>query len=518
MLEISWFAFYLLLHVLLSAALLPVLLWQSRQAARRHYAPAMLLRGWYVAAVVLFALPALLLQPWALDAQLMPWFHQSVQYANGTGSGVSVDVGLIGQSAGMNAEADQIRQLDWPLASQLIYRLSPGFWLWLLLPLLSVVALVRLLLRYVATRRLRAAARLVQLEGVACPLPVKAHPQLQSAMLVGLREPQILLPERYLQHLSREQLSVVLAHEVCHQQQGDLRGYLLQQLFGACCWWSPGWRWIAAELNYWRELRCDAQVSAMLKNPQRYAQILLDCALLPAEPSAAVLAQRWWQQPLLVSRVEALLNGRQRPALWWYSVLLAIALALTGASWVAQQWQLADLPARHANIRLADLAPLSQLLAAVRQQDLHRVEELLSQGAPLNIAMPGDGTALMLAVRTRQPALVELLLSAGADPNVASRGDGNALIIAAQHGDLKLATRLLAAGADVNAAVLADETALINASMRGDVAMAELLLRHGAAVNLQVRTPLSDGYVWRSALNQASTAAMREFLLQRGAR
>jgi hypothetical protein len=120
MLEISWFAFYLLLHVLLSAALLPVLLWQSRQAARRHYAPAMLLRGWYVAAVVLFALPALLLQPWALDAQLMPWFHQSVQYANGTGSGVSVDVGLIGQSAGINAEADQIRQLDWPLASQLI--------------------------------------------------------------------------------------------------------------------------------------------------------------------------------------------------------------------------------------------------------------------------------------------------------------------------------------------------------------------------------------------------------------
>ncbi len=48
--------------------------------------------------------------------------------------------------------------------------------------------------------------------------------------------------------------------------------------------------------------------------------------------------------------------------------------------------------------------------------------------------------------------------------------------------------------------------------------MAELLLMHGVAINLQVRTPLSDGYDWRSALNQASTAAMREFLLQWGAR
>jgi ankyrin repeat protein len=77
---------------------------------------------------------------------------------------------------------------------------------------------------------------------------------------------------------------------------------------------------------------------------------------------------------------------------------------------------------------------------------------------------------------------------------------------------------LLDGGADVNAAVFADETALINASMRGDLAMAQLLLDRGAFINLQVQTPISDGRRWRSALDQAATPAMRDFLLMRGAR
>lgn len=528
MLEISWFAFYLLLHLLLSAVLLPLLLWLSRQALQRGYPPALLLKGWYLAVLLLFVMPVVLLQPWALDSHLMPWFHHSVQQAAGMHGAAALPPGLsAGLSTALSTEispapvaidSQAIRQVEWPLAAQVIYYLAPAFWFWLLLPLISVLALVRLLLSYRATRRLIAAATAVQLSGLDCPLPVKSHPKLQSAMLVGLRQPTIILPEAYLQQLDQQQLEVVLEHEVCHQQQGDLAAYLLQQVCGALCWWSPAWRWIAAELNRWRELRCDALVSAKLNNPQHYAQILLDCALLPTARSVAVLGQRWWQQPLLVCRVEALLQPTKTPSLGWYSVAAAGVLLLAGMGWLAQQWQLADLPARYAKVRLSQLAPLTQLLDAVRQQDLARLNRVISQGAPLNIALPGDGTALMLAVRTRQPAVVEQLLAAGADVNISSRGDGNALIIAAQLGDLAMASHLLAAGADVNAAVLADETALINASMRGDLEMAALLLSHGALINLQVRTPLSDGYRWRSPLNQAGSTAMRDFLLARGAR
>lgn len=516
MLEVSWFAFYLLLHLLVSAVVLPVLVWLSRQAAQRHYAPALLLKGWYLAALLLFVVPALLLQPWALDQQLMPWFHQSVQQvsiaAAPAASGVSTSAALNG------AGSQQILQVDWPLTAQWIYYLAPAFWFWLLLPLISALGLLRLLLSYRATRRFIAEATAVQLAGLDCQLPVKSHPTLPSAMLVGLRQPTIILPEAYLQQLNQPQLAVVLAHEVCHQQQGDLPAYLLQQMWGALCWWSPAWRWIAAELNRWRELRCDAKVSANLKNPQSYAQILLDCARLPTQQTPAVVGLRWWQQPLLVCRVEALLQPTRTPSLGWYSVAAASLLLLAAVSWLAQQWQLADLPARYAKVRLSQLAPLTQLLDAVRQHDVQRVNTLIKQGAPFNVALPGEGTALMLAVRTQQPAVVERLLAAGADVNSSSRGDGNALIIAVQLGDIVMAKRLLAAGADVNAAVLADETALINASMRGDIHMAALLLSHGALINLQVRTPLSDGHRWRSPLNQAGSTAMRDFLLSRGAR
>jgi hypothetical protein len=337
-------------------------------------------------------------------------------------------------------------------------------------------------------------------------------------MLLGWRRPLILLPQFYLERLDEAQLTLVLQHEVCHQQQGDLRSYLLQQWLGTLLWWSPAWHKIAAELNRWRELRCDALVSRTLPAPHHYAQTLLDCAQLTPDSAVPVLAQRWWQSALLPQRIALVLQPPAQSGWRWYAVLLTLLLWLLGSLWLAQQWQLAELPARHAKIRLTELTAVSALLAAVSANDEQQVRQLLAAGVPLDLAKPGDGSALMLAVRQQLPQLVTLLLAAGADPNLSSRGDGNALIIAAQLGDLSLARLLLDAGADVNAAVLADETALINASRRGDLAMAQLLLDRGALVNLQVQTPISDGRQWRSALQQAATPAMRDFLLARGAR
>jgi ankyrin repeat protein len=189
-----------------------------------------------------------------------------------------------------------------------------------------------------------------------------------------------------------------------------------------------------------------------------------------------------------------------------------------GIFWLAQRWQLADLPAKHAQVRLSQLQPLASLLQAVAANDRAEVIRLLDQGAPLNLAMPGEGSALMVAVNHGLFEQVELLLARGADVEVSSRGDGNALIIAASRGDLQLAKRLLDAGANVNAAVLADETALINASYRDDFAMVQLLLNHGADINLQVETPISDGPEIRSPLSRARTPEMRKYLIAKGAR
>jgi beta-lactamase regulating signal transducer with metallopeptidase domain len=527
MLEISYLAFYLLLHLLLAALLVPLVYGLSR--SRFCPAPGWMLRIWVGLALILFVVPVLLLQPWALDQQLVPWFHGSMAQVLTT-----PDLTAVPDQTNA-ADPLQIRQHYFARLPQILYLLAPAFWLWMLLPLWSVVKAVGLLRSYRASRWLCRTAQPCELPpelaAVAAPLPIKLHDTIQSPMLLGLRQPMILLPVAALKQLSAQELQHVLRHEQSHWQQGDLAAFYLQQWFGIFCWWSPCWRLLCNEWLRCRELRADAQVLAALPDQRsqlHYAQTLLNCsAAKPAQqsstftrPAVSDLALRWQQQPLLAVRIQAVLTPSQlrHGTLWLGAFIGTLLLVMTTVALLSSQWQLEDLPKRHAQVRLSQLGPLADLLNAVAANNIAAVQTLLAQGAPLNLPMPGQGTALMVAVRQQQSQMVELLLAAGADVHVSSRGDGNALIIAAQLGDLALVSRLLQAGADVNAVVLADETALINASMRGDLAMAQLLLERGALINLQVQTPISDGRRWRSALDQAANPAMRDFLLLRGAR
>lgn len=514
MVEISWLAFYLLLHLLLATMLLPALLLTGR--SRLKHQPATMLTLWQIAAALLIFVPALLLQPWALDQQLMPWFQASVSPVLQQ-SGALTAVPPI-QLPGTSQAVQQVR---WPMLSQLIYLLAPAFWLWVILPAGALIRAARLLGGYWHTRRLRTEATVISSNTISAAVPLLQHPSIHSAMLVGVRRPQILLPAGYLTQLSPQQLACVVSHELCHLQHQDLRAYLLLQMVGCLFWWSPAWRLIANQLNVWREIRCDVEASLTHGDPVMYAQTLLDCAVAATERQhiASFFAQHFLRQAVLATRIDAVLQPRLPGPVWLFAAVSAtFVLWLIASLLLVQQWQLAGLPARHAQVRLSQLKPLAELLQAVRQNNSTQVVALLDQGAPLDLPMPGDGNALMIAVRQQLPEMVDLLLARGADPNISSRGDGNALIIASQLGNIRLATRLIAAGADVNAVVLADETALINASAQGDLAMLQLLLSHGALINLQVETPLSDGPQMRSALSRAANDQIRQFLRAQGAR
>ncbi|TXH97189.1 MAG: hypothetical protein E6Q75_05530 [Rheinheimera sp.] len=508
MFEISWLAFYLLLHLLLAALLLPPLILAGRSQFLQQ--PATMLTLWQIAALLLIVTPLILLQPWALDQQLMPWFQASV--------GPILEQNTARPEAPLSS--DSVQQVRWPLTSQLIYLLAPAFWLWLVLPAGALIRFTKLLAGYHQVQRLRRAATSIAPDELSSPVPLLQHPTIVSAMLIGLRRPQILLPARYLQELSPPQLACVVGHELSHLQHQDLRAYLLQQMVGALFWWSPAWRFIAGQLNFWRELRCDAEAAARQGDPVLYAQTLLDCAVTAhQQQSGAFFAQHFLRQAVLSSRIDAVLKPRApKPAWVFVTASAALILWFSASMLLVQQWQLNELPARHAQVRLSQLKPLATFLEAVRQNDVAQVLALLEQGAPLNLPMPGEGNALMVAVRQQLPDMVKLLLARGADPNISSRGDGNALIIASQLGNIELAGLLIAAGADVNAVVLADESALINASAQGDLAMLQLLLSHGALINLHVETPISDGPEMRSALSRAANENVRKLLLTRGAR
>jgi beta-lactamase regulating signal transducer with metallopeptidase domain/ankyrin repeat protein len=508
MLEFSWLLFYLVLHLLLALVTVPWLYLLSQSSWRP--APHWMLRLWTALAVLLFVLPAVVLSEGAEQGAPQQWFNADISVLQQQLHVAEVTVA---------SEIQPALTQRWALAPQLFYLFVPPAWWLLIIPLGSCWQIRRFSQSYSASRQLWLQAQPLSLPESAHHKPaLYQHCAIDSAMLVGLRQPRIILPALWLQHLSAEQLQHVIAHERMHWHRGDLAAFYLQQLCAVLCWWSPLWGLICRQLNKYRELSCDAAVTAQLTQPHRYAQTLLDCSKTNSRGQPAILAMPWQQQPLLAQRIRCVLQGSAgKITPQCCALVIALSLSVAASLVLAQRAQVARLPAEYAQLSLTEFSQLQQLLKKVRQRDLAAVRQLLALGYPLNAAMPGEGTALMLAVRAKDKAMVELLLAAGADVNLSSRRDGNPLIIAAQLGNLELAQRLVQAGADVNAIVLADETPLINASYIGDLAMVQYLVQQGARVNLKVEATVMDGSELRSPLSRASTAEVRAYLLQQGA-
>jgi len=156
----------------------------------------------------------------------------------------------------------------------------------------------------------------------------------------------------------------------------------------------------------------------------------------------------------------------------------------------------------------------ARLLDAVRADHADLVRQWVAQGVDINATEPGDGSALIVASRSGNLAMVDVLIALGADVNRASHGDGTPLIAAAGAGHVAVIERLLAKGAKVDLAAADDETALIAAVRGNQVQAVESLIRHGADVNLGM---LANGTQWRTPLNQARDATIRNYLADRGA-
>ena len=157
------------------------------------------------------------------------------------------------------------------------------------------------------------------------------------------------------------------------------------------------------------------------------------------------------------------------------------------------------------------------LISSVEGNRLSVIEQLVTEGVDINTPALGDGTALMIAVTRGNMTMVEGLIELGADVNQISPGDGNPLIVASKFGQLKMVKKLLEEGADVDAIVKGDETALINASTSDELAIVKWLVEQGADVNLGVNANTRSGSEFRTPLNRAGSAEVRDYLVSQGA-
>ena len=115
------------------------------------------------------------------------------------------------------------------------------------------------------------------------------------------------------------------------------------------------------------------------------------------------------------------------------------------------------------------------------REDVVRI--LLGAGADVNIKGDDGWTALMIAVESGHKEIVEMLLDRGADVNQKNEHSTTALMIASYWGREDVVGILLEGGADVHQKDNDGETALMNASEKGYKGVVEMLLQNGADVH-----------------------------------
>ncbi len=155
-----------------------------------------------------------------------------------------------------------------------------------------------------------------------------------------------------------------------------------------------------------------------------------------------------------------------------------------------------------------------QLADAVFADDTAKVAQLLAEGTPPDLPIPGETfTPLMLAAGRDALDVAELLLAAGADPNHLAAGRGTPLTFALSSSTQKVVARLLEAGADPNRVPEGAPPTLHFAVDAGHAEGLHRVLEAGAEVDARD----SEGYsALRVAMDQ-DHMDLALILVQRGA-
>ena len=103
-----------------------------------------------------------------------------------------------------------------------------------------------------------------------------------SPMLIGLRQPRLLLPA-HLRAMSMEQQHMIIHHELRHWHQRDPLCLGISAFLQTLLWFNPALRWLSRAMAWAMELSCDQHVLAGRPQQQR-------------KQYAAALLQQWQMQ------------------------------------------------------------------------------------------------------------------------------------------------------------------------------------------------------------------------------
>jgi bla regulator protein BlaR1 len=208
--------------------------------------------------------------------------------------------------------------------------------------------------RFLLTRRtandpyLRSILRsLSALAGVATPT-IRLMPAGTTPAIVGIRQPQILLPEDWQSRFDQRSLRHVLLHELLHVKQSDLLWNWAAIAVQALHWFNPLVWFVVSRFQSDRELRCDAGALDLLSPTERldYGHTLLRIQeTFSAPPAMAGLAPCVRNHPTLRQRILMITTPTTRQP-WLHALLVLTLSVLVSYSFTTARAQEKEVPAK----------------------------------------------------------------------------------------------------------------------------------------------------------------------------
>lgn len=176
---------------------------------------------------------------------------------------------------------------------------------------------------------LSALARAKQKKGIYLDVPVFQNALITSPMLVGLRKPCIVLPQR---EFNEQQLNYILLHELTHLKRGDLWLKWIAQLALCLHWFNAFMYKLVNQFNQACELSCDeAVIKGMnMQQKQGYGETLIALAA-SKQATGAFVGTMSTEKNNLKDRLTAIMQSEnsRKPRLF---SMLAIAIVLIASA------------------------------------------------------------------------------------------------------------------------------------------------------------------------------------------
>lgn len=164
--------------------------------------------------------------------------------------------------------------------------------------------------------------------GISRTVRVLRSLRVQVPTVIGWLKPVILLPTSVITRIPREQLQMIIAHELAHVRRNDYLVNLLQLVIETLFFYHPSIRWLSRQVRQEREHCCDDLVVARCGRPVEYARALASLEVLREVPPAPALAATGGD---LLSRVSRIVR-REMPRAHSGHIQLALALGVAAVA------------------------------------------------------------------------------------------------------------------------------------------------------------------------------------------